>query len=172
MKRVPMAVLYCVMYAAVVSCGGRMLPFLPGAEGVGDGAAAVVQVLRDISTPDEGLYSVRDPMETRLSYVRWQMDNILSDPTIKVSMLSKGTPLALGPSLPCSAPPHQPRSPGDLIEYIQSDTSESDAMRYVEVVCDIMALARVGDNRATECVCLCVAHAQCSSQPRCTSLQF
>lgn len=30
-------------------------------------------------------------METRLTYVRWQMDNILSDPTIKVSMLNKGT---------------------------------------------------------------------------------
>eukprot|EP00892_Ulva_mutabilis_P004604 jgi/Ulvmu1/2515/UM138_0019.1 len=49
----------------------------------------ILQVLRDISTPDDGLYSVRDPMETRLSYVRWQMDNILSDPTIKVSMLNK-----------------------------------------------------------------------------------
>ena len=35
-----------------------------------------VQVLRDISAPDDGLYSVRDPMENRLSYVRWQMDNI------------------------------------------------------------------------------------------------
>ena len=46
-----------------------------------------VQVLRDISDPDDGIYSFRDPMETRLSYVRWQMDNILSDPTIKVSML-------------------------------------------------------------------------------------
>ena len=54
----------------------------------------VSQVLRDISTPDDGLYSVRDPMETRLTYVRWQMDNILSDPTIKVSMLNKGTRLA------------------------------------------------------------------------------
>lgn len=49
-----------------------------------------VQVLRDISTPDDGLYSVRDPMETRLSYVRWQMDNILSDPAIKLSILGKG----------------------------------------------------------------------------------
>jgi hypothetical protein len=47
-------------------------------------------VLRDVSTPDDGLYSVRDPMETRLSYVRWQMDNILSDPAIKVSILGKG----------------------------------------------------------------------------------
>jgi hypothetical protein len=52
-----------------------------------------MQVLRDISSPDDGLYSVRDAMETRLSYVRWQMDNILNDPTIKVSMLSKGAAL-------------------------------------------------------------------------------
>ena len=51
-----------------------------------------VQVLRDISAPDDGLYSVRDPMENRLSYVRWQMDNILSDPAIKVSILGKGAP--------------------------------------------------------------------------------
>lgn len=51
-----------------------------------------MQVLRDISSPDDGLYSVRDAMETRLSYVRWQMDNILNDPTIKVSMLGKGAP--------------------------------------------------------------------------------
>jgi hypothetical protein len=29
-------------------------------------------------------------MENRLSYVRWQMDNILSDPAIKVSILGKG----------------------------------------------------------------------------------
>lgn len=59
-----------------------------------------VQVLRDISAPDDGLYSVRDPMETRLSYVRWQMDNILSDPAIKLSMLGKGVafcPFSIAP---------------------------------------------------------------------------
>ena len=54
--------------------------------------AEALQVLRDISTPDDGLYSVRDPMEMRLSYVRWQMDNILSDPAIKLSILGKGAP--------------------------------------------------------------------------------
>jgi hypothetical protein len=53
-----------------------------------------MQVLRDISSPDDGLYSVRDAMETRLSYVRWQMDNILNNPTIKVSMLGKGACLS------------------------------------------------------------------------------
>jgi hypothetical protein len=49
--------------------------------------AARLQVLHDISQPNEGLYSVRDPIENRLTYVRWQMDNILADPAIKVSML-------------------------------------------------------------------------------------
>lgn len=49
-----------------------------------------VQVLKDIADPDGGIYSFRDPMESRLSYVRWQMENILEDPMIKVSMLDRG----------------------------------------------------------------------------------
>ena len=61
----------------------------------------VVQVLRDIADPDDGIYSCRDPMETRLSYVRWQMDNIMADPTIKVSMLDSGA--APAPSGACSS---------------------------------------------------------------------
>lgn len=48
---------------------------------------SILQVLQDISAPDDGLYSVRDAMENRLTYVRWQMDNILNDPAIKVSIL-------------------------------------------------------------------------------------
>eukprot|EP00892_Ulva_mutabilis_P004603 jgi/Ulvmu1/2514/UM138_0018.1 len=51
--------------------------------------STILAVLRDISNPDDGIYSFRDPMETRLSYVRWQMDNIAADPTIKVSMFTK-----------------------------------------------------------------------------------
>ena len=54
-----------------------------------------LQVLRDIAAPDDGLYSVRDPMENRLTYVRWQMDNILSDPAIKVSIMGKGARVVL-----------------------------------------------------------------------------
>jgi hypothetical protein len=55
----------------------------------------VLRVLQDISNPDEGLYSVRDAMENRLTYVRWQMENILRDPAIKISILGKDGALLL-----------------------------------------------------------------------------
>lgn len=78
----------------------------PGAEGprvptrLRRGTA--VQVLRDIADPDGGIYSFRDPMESRLSYVRWQMDGILEDPMIKVSMLDRGAPHLARPRPPCA----------------------------------------------------------------------
>ena len=53
---------------------------------------AAPQVLKDLSDPDNGVYSLSDALEDRLSYVQWQMKNILCDPVMKVSMLSKGTP--------------------------------------------------------------------------------
>jgi hypothetical protein len=90
-----------------------------------------MQVLRDISTPDDGLYSVRDPMETRLTYVRWQMDNILSDPAIKVSILGKGAlqgcfSLALtGPYHPKSASCMCTCLPGCTINYVHETVPEA-----------------------------------------------
>lgn len=50
---------------------------------------SILQVLGDMANADEGLYSIKDTMDHRLSFVRWQMDNILTDPAIKVSILSK-----------------------------------------------------------------------------------
>jgi hypothetical protein len=41
-------------------------------------AHSCLQVLKDISAPMDGLYSVRDPLENRLGFVRWQMDHILA----------------------------------------------------------------------------------------------
>lgn len=51
-----------------------------------------MQVLRDLSDPDHGVYSLSDALGDRLSYVQWQMKNILNDPIMKVSMLGKGAP--------------------------------------------------------------------------------
>ena len=47
-------------------------------------------MLKDLSDPDNGVYSLSDSLGDRLSYVQWQMKNILSDPVMKVSMLGKG----------------------------------------------------------------------------------